>query len=254
MNPHLSQETLDLLQLAALPPAATTSARTHLGACPSCAQRLSALEADARHFEQFVFARSLPKVEAKARPAGLFSLFTWKAWVPALGLAAALGVVGVMKVSVDGGGPGTGSQTEDEVYIGLKGGPQLAVYGLHGAGEAFQVQPDATLKPKDRLRFVVRPAGAKWVMVASRDGAGAFSVYHPFGAQGPAQLTGAPKVELPGAVELDDTAGTEQLVAVFSEAPFTAADVEAALKANPADPRVAGARVVTLTFRKAQAR
>lgn len=249
---HLSQETLDLLQLASLPEAAAASARAHLEGCPTCRQRFEGLTADAKHFEQFVFARSLPRVEAQvSASAGLFSGFTLKAWLPALGLASALGIVGV--VSVAGGGPGTGSQTEDEVYIGVKGGgPALAVYALRGDGKPFLVSSKSTLQPRDRLRFVVRPAGMAHVMVASRDGAGVFSVYHPFGATESAQLPlgASQKLELPGSVELDDTPGVEQLVAVFSDRPFKAADVEAALRFNAAEPRLAGAHVVTLGFHK----
>jgi hypothetical protein len=51
-------------------------------------------------------------------------------------------------------------------------------------------------------------------------------------------------------VELDAALGTERLVAVFSQEPVQAATVEAALEANPTDPKVPEATVVSLDFVK----
>ena len=163
--------------------------------------------------------------------------------MPILGVAAALAVVATT-------GPGT--QTEDDVYVGIKGGqPTLEVFAVRGAGGSFAVSSGVTLQPKDKIRFVVNPAGAKYLLVASRDGAGLFSVYHPFGAQQSQPVTGAKsKLELPGAVELDATLGAERLVAAFSEEPLTAEQVEAALKADPKHPRLPGVRFVTTEFVK----
>ncbi|MDP1822446.1 MAG: hypothetical protein Q8L48_04370 [Archangium sp.] len=243
---HLSSEAIDLLLLAALPTAEANEARAHLDNCDDCRNRWRELNEDKQRFEQFVFARTLPKVEARvaANRAGFFGRFKLQFLVPALGLAAALAVVATT-------GPGT--QTEDDVYVGIKGGqpqPTLEVFAVRGAGGAFPVAPGVTLQPKDKIRFVVNPAGAKYLIVASRDGAGVFSVYHPFGAQQSQPVAAKSKLELPGAVELDATLGAERLVAAFSEEPLSAEQVEAALKADPKNPKLPGVRFVTTEFVK----
>ena len=243
---HLSSETIDLLLLSALDAGEANAAKAHLDDCELCKTRWRELNEDKQRFEQFVFARTLPKVEARvARERSLLGRLQLRWLLPVAAVAAAAGVA--LTVS----GPGT--QSEDEVYIGVKGSePGLQVVALRGATQ-FAVKSGATLKPKDRLRFVVNPAGAKYVLVASRDAAGVFSVYHPFGARQseripPAQLP--QRVQLSSTVELDETPGAEHLVAVFSEEPVTAQAVEAALQANPTAPQLPGARVLSWEFVK----
>ncbi|GMU62456.1 MAG: hypothetical protein AMXMBFR34_42190 [Myxococcaceae bacterium] len=253
MNPrgHLSSETIDLLLLSALAAGEANEAKAHLDTCEACRTRWRELNEDKQKFEQFVFARTLPKVEARLvkerAQGGFFERFRVMWLLPAMGVAAAA-VFGVVALT----GPGT--QTEDELYIGVKGAsPSLEVVALRGETQ-FPVKSGAELKPKDRIRFVVNPAGAQYVLIASRDGAGVFTVYHPFGAAESVKLDSAlpKKLELPGSVELDDTLGTEHLVAVFSSQPVKSADVEAALKADAAAPKVPNASVLTWEFRKAQ--
>ena len=240
---HLSSETIDLLLLAALPATESNEAKQHLDDCDDCRARWRELNEDKQRFEQFVFARTLPKVEARVQASkeSFFSRFKVAFLVPALGLAAAAAVVATT-------GPGT--QTEDDLYVGIKGGqPALEVFAVRGSGGAFPVTPGVALHPSDRIKFVVQPAGAKYLLVGSRDGAGVFSVYHPFGAQQSQAVSGA-KVELPGAVELDATLGEERLVAAFSEEPITAAQLEAAVQADPKAPKLPGVRFVTTGFTK----
>jgi hypothetical protein len=241
---HLSSETIDLLLLSALSAPETNDAKAHLDGCEQCRGRWQSLNADKQRFEQFVFARTLPKVEERVAQArgGVFERFKVKVWLPAFGLAAALGVVALT-------GPGT--QTEDDVYVGLKGSPQVEVYAVRGAGQAFAVNAGAELQPKDRIRFVVNPSGAKHVLVVSRDGAGVFSVYHPFGGTQSQPVTGGQvQLELPGSVELDDTLGAEVLVVAFSEDPVTVDAVRAAMEANPRAPKLPGVRFVVREFTK----
>ncbi|PZR18486.1 MAG: hypothetical protein DI536_00980 [Archangium gephyra] len=240
---HLSSETIDLLLLSALSADDANAARHHLDGCGECKQRWQELNEDKQRFEQFVFARTLPKVEARvaAERQGFFERFKLKFLIPVVGVAAALGVVAVS-------GPGT--QTEDDLYVGIKGQPTLEVYAQRGNGGAFAVGGDTPLQPNDKIRFVVNPAGSKYVMVASHDGAGVFSVYAPFNANSSQPVEAKTKLELPGAVELDDTLGTERVVAVFSDEPLTAAQVEAALKSDAKNPSLKGARFVAREFRK----
>lgn len=241
---HLSSETIDLLLLSALSAPESNEAKQHLDTCEACRQRWRELNEDKQRFEQYVFARTLPKVEArvKAERAGFFSRFKVQVLVPALGLAAAAAVVASMP-----------TQTEDDVYVGIKGGqPTLDVVAVRGnAGNPFQVKPGVKLQPSDKIAFLVNPAGAKYVMVASRDGAGVFTVYFPFGAQQSVPVPQSQaKVELPGAVELDATLGAERVVAALSEEPLTAQQVEEAIRTNPQAPKLPGVKFVAVEFVK----
>ncbi|MBL8910641.1 MAG: hypothetical protein JNM17_08070 [Archangium sp.] len=244
---HLSSETIDLLLLSALSAPEANEAKHHIDSCESCRTRWRELNDDKARFEQFVFARTLPKVEARvaASRGSFFDRFKLKLLIPTLAVAGAAAAVVLTT------GPGT--QTEDDSYVGMKGfaSPSFEVFAMRGAGAAFAVKDDTVLHPSDRIRFVVSPAGAKYLMVASTDGAGVFSVYHPFGAAQSHPVEGKAKVELPGAVELDDTLGAEKIVAVFSDAPITAAQVEAALKLDAKNPKLPGVSFVFREFRKA---
>ena len=244
---HLSSEAIDLLLLAALSPPEANEAKQHLDGCDDCRGRWRELNDDKQRFEQFVFARTLPKVEARvaADRAGFFGRFKLQLLLPILGVAAALAIVASM-------GPGT--QTEDDVYVGIKGGqsqPTLELFAVRGSGGSFPVTAGVTLQPRDKIRFVVNPAGAKYLIVASRDGAGVFSVYHPYGAQQSQPVAAVKaKLELPDSVELDATLGAERVVAAFSEEPVSAQKVEAALRADPKNPKLPGVRFVTTEFVK----
>lgn len=239
---HLSSETIDLLLLAALSANESNQAKQHIDECSECRVRWRELNEDKQRFEQFVFARTLPKVEARilAERESFFDRFKLKWLLPALALSAAA-VVGVVLLKP--------APTEDP-YVGIKGQPTFEVFAVRGTGGAFPVRPETALQPADRIRFVVNPAGARHLLVASTDGAGTFSVYHPFGAERSEPVDAQRKVELPGAVELDDTLGSERLVAAFSQEPIDARQVEAALKVDAKNPKLPGVSFVIREFRK----
>lgn len=245
---HLSSETIDLLLLSALSAPEANDAKAHLDTCTDCKQRWVELNEDSMKFKQFVFARTLPQVEARVAEArgSVFERFRLAWLVPAFGLATAAAVA----FSV-AGGPGT--QTEDDVYIGVKGNePSFEVFAQRERGAAFQVKSGMALRPKDRIRFVVGPAQARYVLVASLDGNGAFSVYHPFGAAESERINEQVprRLELASTVELDETTGTERVVLVLSDAPVRADVVKAALALNPTAPKLEGAKVITQEFVK----
>lgn len=243
---HLSSQTIDLLLLGALPADAGNAAKAHLDDCERCRTQWRELNDDKDRFEKFVFARTLPKVEARAaQQMPFFTRLRLGLALPALALVASALVVGWVAT-------GSGQTADDEPYVGLKGAaPALEVFAVRGAGGSFAVTSGAALQPSDRLRFVVSPGRARYLLIASKDGVGTFTVYHPFGATQSVELPAdGLRRELDGAVELDAALGTERLVAVFSQEPVQAATVEAALEANPTDPKVPEATVVSLDFVK----
>jgi hypothetical protein len=88
-------------------------------------------------------------------------------------------------------------------------------------GETFPVHDGTTLAAGDRIRFVVAPDGARYLLVASVDGAGTASIYYPYGGtqSGP---TEGERSELPGSIVLDAARGPERLYAIFSDEPIAA--------------------------------
>ncbi|MCA2978374.1 MAG: hypothetical protein INH37_08830, partial [Myxococcaceae bacterium] len=62
---HLSAEAIDLLLLSALSTTDERDARGHLETCAVCQQRWAELNEDSQKFKQYVFPRTLPKVQAR---------------------------------------------------------------------------------------------------------------------------------------------------------------------------------------------
>ena len=88
----------------------------------------------------------------------------------------AAGVTGGVLATVDRRSMGT--QTEDEVYIGLKGTKLASDVGLKGDARIalnvvaqrlsegqFPVKQGQVLRPGDKIQFVVNPGAAKFVLI-----------------------------------------------------------------------------------------
>jgi hypothetical protein len=215
---HLSAETLDLLALSALAGQESTHAQSHLQGCAACKQRWEELNEDKQRFEQFVFPRTLPQVEARARRGALGATFweRWRIWAPAIAAvsAAVIALVAVPRMS-------------QQPYLGLKGGSTLEVVARRG-DQQFEVKAGARLKPKDQIRFVIQPGASKFLLITSRDGRGNFSVYYPYGGSQSAGVE-PNRQELPGSIELDDAVGPERLYALFSDSPLSAETIRTEL-------------------------
>ena len=240
---HLSSESTDLLMLAALKPTDAQAAHAHLETCAQCTAQWATLQEDKARFEQFVMPRTLPKIEAALVPVPWAQqlLARWKMLIPVASLAGVVAIaLGVMAQP---------SAPEPAAYVGIKGAavPTVQVVAQRPSVGQFPVKAGTALKPQDRIRFVVEPATANYLLIASQDAAGVFTVYHPFGGS---QSTKATTGELPGSVELDATVGPETLVAVFSLAPVTAQTVKTALASNPGAPRINNAHVILLNVVK----
>lgn len=236
---HLSAETIDLLMLSSLAPEQTSQARAHLDACVSCRERWSELEEDRQRFLQVVYPRTLPGVEARARPPGLGAWLRqrWALALPAVGLAAAAVLLVVLA-----------PPAVDEGYVGVKGPlGRFEVVASRGPDQ-FAVKSGTVLRPGDRIRFVVEPGDARYVLIASKDGAGQVTIYYPYAGAASAAV-GEGRQELPGSIELDEALGRERVVAVFSDVPIRSDEVRRALEAS-APVSVPGASVRTLELVK----
>jgi hypothetical protein len=207
---HLSSLTLDALELGCLDQGSVEGAREHLGSCARCSGDLSVLRESRARFEADVFARTLPAVEARRARRRWVWLFA-----PALA-AAALGVTLV-------------AQREPDVTA--KGArPSCEVFARRGE-RVFVVKDGSALTPGDEIRFVVRPAGYRHVLVASVDAAAVTTVYAPYGEKKSLKLPSrTDRAELPGSVRLDATPGPERLYCLFSQQPIEAEPVLASLR------------------------
>ncbi len=242
---HLSAQSLDLMLMQALSSTDLKAAEAHLATCTECKQQWAELSEDSQKFSQYVFPRTVAKVEARLAPQSFFDRFKLAFVLPALGLATAA-VIGVVLLK-------TPPVVEDENYIGLKGAkPSLEVFALRADSQLFKVKEGAALKAGDKIRFIVGPGTAQYLLIGSQDAKGEFSVFHPFGAEQSQKLdpAGPRRVEVPGSVELDDTVGQERLIAVFSNEPVKADAVKAAVQADPKAPQISGAQVISWQFLK----
>jgi len=222
---HLSAETLDLLLLHSLPEVEASSARAHLDACPDCRSLVQEREADRAHFQQHVFPRTVGTVEARARSPFERFRTPWALAVPAVALA----LLALIVVQVPSG--------DDDLYIGVKGGPRLQIVALRGETQ-FPVSEGTRLRPGDRIRFRVDPGEAHHLLIASKDGAGHASIYFNGAVQAGLQ-------DLPGSIELDAALGPEHLHALFSDTPLDAQSVLRALESGAPLPHASAELVRT---------
>jgi hypothetical protein len=178
----------------------------HLGVCPECRQRLDELAADHRRFDEQVLPRTVLALRPRRRR------WLW-ALAPAVAVAAALWLWAR---------PRGGEER-------AKGEAVLTVYAARGE-TVTRLEEGGALAPGDRIRFVLRPGGLAYAMIASLDGAGRATVYHPYGGAQSAPVGAEPRVELPGSIVLDRGPGPERIFALLSRRPLATAEVVRALE------------------------
>jgi len=210
--PHLSVLALDALAVNALPSETRAHAEAHLATCAPCRARALAAQHMRAELPPFLRVRALEAVRRRGRRAGLTRFFVFAP------LALAVLVV-VLRLR--------GAPASDDISV--KGGPVLQVYALRDH-QVFEVVDGTTLAAGDEIRFAVTPAGATHVLIASVDGSGHVTIYVPYDGAQSSEVEPDGRSELPGSIVLDDAAGPERVVAVFSMAPVRAADVEAELR------------------------
>lgn len=223
---HPTALALHEYHLALLPREDADGIARHLGGCERCQTELDALAADQGRFEREVFPLTREAMERRGTAPrwglrwGLPSLLVLTA-----GTCLVLLVSGRQLAGVGAGGEGGA----DDI-LRAKGQGLLAVFASR-AGSVISIEDGKTaVRAGDRIRFVLWPAGLTHAVIASVDGAGRVTVYHPYGGSESAPLAPGPRVEVPGSIELDDSPGPERVFAVLSARPLQTAVVVEALK------------------------
>jgi hypothetical protein len=201
---HLSALTLDALELGSLDAASCERARDHLATCARCAEDLETLRESRARFDATVFARTLPALGRRQSRRHWYWLLS-----PALA-GVAVAVLFAVRPGSD---------------VTAKGGPTCEVFARRGS-RVFAVKDGSALAPGDEIRFVVRPAGYRHVLVGSVDAAAVATIYAPYSGKESLSLASpTDRAELPGSIRLDTTAGPERLYCLFSKKPIEAAPV-----------------------------
>lgn len=214
---HLSAITLDALELGELTGSAADNARAHLASCERCRADAAAATALHQQFRARVLPKTLPAIEARGRRA--------RRWTWVLGLAAPIVVAAAVLIVLR-----ARTAEPQRPELGIKGTAAMQVFARHGE-DVIAVRDGTRLQPGDQMRFVVQPNGAEYLLVASVDGAGKASIYFPFDGSASAPLGPSARIELPGSIVLDATAGPERIFALFSREPLSAGAVKRELAA-----------------------
>lgn len=182
----------------------------HTGTCASCGDRLSWMRRAGEAFDARVFPATRERVVRAVVPAKVRWL--WVAFPAAAACAAAAALV-LARPAAD--------------YVGAKGGdrpsPVLEVY-VGEAGHGRRLEPGDVVHPGDGLRFAIRGAGSK-VLLLTLDATGRVSRIYPAGPV-PVPADGV----LPGGAVLDAVIGPERVFAVQSDGALTYEQIEAAVR------------------------
>lgn len=163
---------------------------------------------------------------------------TWWRWIwtgGALAAAAAVLLVVVLR-------KGTTTRDDD---TGIKGGDITLVVHVASDGESRRLASGDAVAPGARIRFEVALPKKGFVAVVGVDGAGATTVYFPYGGAQAAEVDPQAGGLLPGAIALDASPGAERFYALYSEQPFALETVVPGLRSGKAlPPGFASAEVV----------
>jgi len=203
---HLSALTLDALALGALDRDREAEVQAHLASCTACRGAHDAAAALREHFTLRVLPRGL---QARRRP-------RW-VWLAVPALAAVL-------LAVLWPHPAQPELSD----LGVKGTASWQVFA-NRSGHTFAVHDGTELAAGDRIRFIVVPGGARYLLVASVDGRGAVTIYYPYEGSQSAPINGE-RFELTGSIVLDAAPGPERIYALLSDEPITADAVRTPLR------------------------
>lgn len=212
------------------------AARAHLSSCVACAERLAAIEADQRAFEE-----DGPRLALPSSAPGRRRRWLWPAvaTTSAALAAAAIAVAVTHSDRDDAWGPG----------IRSKGGARVGFFVKRGDA-VREGAPGEIVRPGDSLRFTYSSARAAYLAIVSVDGAERVTVYFPRAAVAEQVEPGQDR-ELPGSTILDDTLGEESIYALFCERPEELGPLRAAFAASPRTPPIPeGCAVDRVTIEK----
>ncbi len=225
----LSDLRLDQLLGGELTPRARAEADAHVAACPACASARDALGGDrARFAAREDLARLAADALARAHvaaPAGRSPWAALRRWLLPLGVAGAVGAALLATPGALAPGRQAGRPTAEGTRT--KGGFSLSAEVLHVETGARARHAGEPLHPGDRLQLRVSSPEPGHLAVVGVDETRAVSVYFP---SGPAaqRVEAGREVALPTAVELDDVAGAETIVALRCPGPVPVAAIVAA--------------------------
>jgi hypothetical protein len=204
---HVSALMVDALALDALDHDTAARVRDHLARCARC----SSDQKDAAELRE-QFARSVLPRGLRVRPPRRWA---WLA-VPAVVVAVAVLILALWR------------PPERDDALAIKGEASWRVFANRD-GQTFAVRDETELAPGDRIRFVVLPDGARYLLVVSVDGRGAVTIYYPYNGAHSASIEGD-RFELAGSIVLDDAPGPERIYAILSDHPVASAVVTAQLR------------------------
>jgi hypothetical protein len=213
---HLSAFAIDELLAGTLDAEQAALAQSHLASCVRCRRDADAARVAREQFLRDLLPRTVGAVRA-ARQRRRWRLAAWFGGPALLAAAAAIAIVWT---------PPPRAVADGDLRI--KGGPAFEVYAERG-GRVIPVRDGTELAAGDRIRFAVVAGELEYLIVASVDGVGKVSVYHPFDGDHSAPIRRGARVELPGSVVLDDAPGPERIYALFSPRPLAAREVHARL-------------------------
>ena len=208
---------LDALPLRALDRDGQARVDAHLAGCTRCREELERAAELRRHFTAHVQPAGLP-----ARPRRW-----WWLMVPAVASVLLIVAIGPWQQPA----PSAPPARLDEAglgELGIKGDASWLVFA-NRAGRVLPVHDGTELEAGDRIRFMVIPGAARYLMVASIDGRGAATIYFPYGGSQSAAIDGD-RVEPEGSIVLDAAPGPERIFALLSDAPIAAETVRAQLR------------------------
>jgi hypothetical protein len=196
----------------------------HVETCAHCAARLfSFTEARGRdETRALAIARRALSDEGARRP--LRRLERW----PALLLGAASAAVVAFVVVPELSSPVSLAPRAVESDAVRSKGIGLRVF-VRRDGAVREALSGERFREGDALRLEVAASTKTHLMVIGVSESGALTVYHPFGGESAASISGSPRDVLPGSLVLDGSKETETLLVVAGHAPFSRADLESAI-------------------------
>jgi hypothetical protein len=240
---HLSSESLDLMLLGALPASEKSKVEAHVSSCPRCRIDWEEKQADEAHFRQHVLPRRMASLTPERKGLGL--TWIWKLGVPAAVLATLLLALSYGRLNA------TSPSSNPANELGFKGGPIVEIFAKRG-DRVFAVKDGVHVAPGDRLRFVVEPAGAKFLLISSIDNTRHVAPLYPLPPEkGDVQSVPVAdgRQELPGSLELDAAPGPEHVYAWFTPWPISLPEVATAL-AGGSEPSVRGVKPIQIVLEK----